>query len=364
MILNAAILSSPRVSGHDDRMIGAMRAKVCSPTDESETPMHAIRLSAPGGPEALEFVELPVPRPGPGEVLVRAYAIGVGKPDVLFRTGVYRWMPPLPAVPGAEMSGTVEALGDGVTGLRVGQKVLVYHLKGGCYADYIAAPADAVTPLPDGIDLDDAVSLPNYQVAWALLNEAARGVDRRAVYVNGAAGGVGSAVIQICRRDGVAIIAGASTARKCDFARSQGATDTVEYGREPVADRVLALTGGRGVDVVLDHIVGVDFTDNLRMLAPMGMIVSFNMLGGWPAKDLFREMRGELNRSPAVRCFTMHSYDRDPAGRARILARTLELFSTGAVRPPIHARLPLSDAAQGHEMLDRREVLGKLVLKP
>jgi NADPH2:quinone reductase len=94
------------------------------------------------------------------------------------------------------------------------------------------------------------------------------------------------------------------------------------------------------------------------------MIVSFNMLGGWPAKDLFREMRGELNRSPAVRCFTMHSYDRDPEGRARILARTLELFTTGAVRPPIHARLPLSDAAQAHEMLDRREVLGKLVLKP
>ncbi len=121
---------------------------------------------------------------------------------------------------------------------------------------------------------------------------------------------------------------------------------------------------GAEFDLVLDHIVGSDFTDTLRMLAPMGMIVSFNMLGGWPEKDLFREMRAELNRSPAVRCFTMHSYDHDKAGRQRILDRTLALFAAGAVRPPIHARLPLAEAARAHEAMDRREVLGKLVLKP
>jgi NADPH2:quinone reductase len=326
--------------------------------------MHAIRLSAPGGPEALEYVEMPTPRAGPGEVLVRAHAIGVGKPDVLFRTGVYRWMPPLPAVPGAEMSGHVEACGDGVEGFRVGQQVLVYHLKGGCYAEYIAAPAESVTPLPDAIDLVDAVSLPNYQVAWALLHEAARGVDRRAVYINGSAGGVGSAVIQICKHEGVRVLAGASTAAKCAFARAQGASETIDYSRESVAERVLALTDGRGVDLVLDHLVGKDFTDNLRMLAPMGLIVSFNMLAGWPEKDLFRELRGALNRSPAVRCFTMHSYDEDRVGRARVLARTQELFVSGAVRPPVHAVMPLAEAARAHEALDRREVLGKLVLEP
>lgn len=326
--------------------------------------MHAIRLSETGGPEALEYVEMAVPQPGPGEVLVRAHAIGVGKPDVLFRTGAYRWMPPLPAVPGAEMSGHVAALGAGVTGLAVGQKVLVYHLRGGCYAEYAAVPASAVTPLPDRIGLEDAVSLPNYQVAWALLHEAARGIDVRALYVNGAAGGVGSAVIQIARHADIEVLAGASTADKCAFARAQGATATIEYGREHAAERALELTGGRGVDVVLDHIVGADFTDNLRMLAPMGLIVSFNMLGGWPAKDLFREMRAELNRSPAVRCFTMHSYDHDPVGRARILAGALALFIEGAVRPPVHARLPLAEAARAHAALDRREVKGKLVLTP
>ena len=325
--------------------------------------MRAIRLDEVGGPGVLRCVEIPTPQVGPGEVLVRAHAIGVGKPDVLFRTGAYRWMPPLPAVPGAEMSGYVEAVGDGAR-FSVGQRVLVYHLRGGCYAEYVAVPQDSVTPLPAEVELDDAVSLPNYQVAWALLHEAARGIECRAVYVNGAAGGVGTAVIQICKYEGTTVIAGASSDRKCAFARSQGATETINYGREPVRERVLDLTHGRGVDLVLDHIAGSNFTDGLRMLAPMGMIVSFNMLGGWPEKGLFREMRAELNRSPAVRCFTMHSYDHDPAGRARIFERTMALFTSGAVHPPIHARMTLSDACRAHEAMDNREVLGKLVLKP
>ena len=326
--------------------------------------MKAIEISAPGGPEVLTCVDKPQPVPKRGEVLVRAHAIGVGKPDMLFRTGVYRWMPKLPAIPGSEMSGTIEALGSDDTGFRLGQKVLVYHLSGGCYAEFIAVPPSSVVALPDDIDLDAAVSIPNYQVAWALLNEAARGIELRAVYINGAAGGVGSAVIQLCKHGGIPVIAGASTDEKCAFAHSQGATHTVNYGRESVVGRVLEFTAGRGVDLVLDHIVGAKFTDNLAMLAPMGLIVSFNVLGGLPEKDLFKELRANLNRSPAVRCFTMHSYDHDPAGRQRITARTLELFSAGAVAPPIYRRVPLQEARRAHEMLDARLVLGKLILKP
>ncbi len=326
--------------------------------------MRAIRIAETGGPEVLKPVEIAMPEPGAGEVLVRAHAIGVGKPDVLFRTGVYRWMPPLPAIPGAEMTGRIEAVGAGAEGFAVGQKVLVYHLTGGCYAEYIAAPMDSVTPLPDDIDLDDAASIPNYQVAWALLYEAARGIDVRCVYINGAGGGIGSAVIQICRDAGIEVIAGASSEAKCAFARGQGAAHAVDYGQGPVIDRVLELTDGRGVDLVLDHIVGPRFTDNLRMLAPMGLIVSFNALGGFPEQDLFREMRAELPRAPAVRCFTMHAYDHDPEGRRRILTNTLRLFTSGAVRPPVFERLPLAEARRGHELLDARAVLGKLLLKP
>jgi NADPH2:quinone reductase len=326
--------------------------------------MKAIEIKAAGGPAVLELVERPLPRPKPSEVLVRAHAIGVGKPDMLFRTGVYRWMPPLPAIPGSEMTGTIEELGSGVAGLSIGQKVLVYHLSGGCYAEAIAVPAASVTPLPRDIDLDAAASIPNYQVAWALLNEAARGIELRAVYVNGAAGGVGTAIVQLCKARGIAIIAGTSSAAKCAFARDQGATHTIDYSRESVAERILELTDGRGADLILDHIVGKDFTDNLKALAPMGLIVSFNVLGGLPEQELFRALRANLNRSPAVRCFTMHTYDHDPAGRERIVTETLRLFAAGAVAPPIFQRVPLAEARHAHELLDARAILGKLILKP
>ena len=328
------------------------------------TRMKAIQIAKTGGPEVLALVDQPRPEPGPGEVLVRAHAIGVGKPDVLFRTGVYRWMPPLPAIPGAEMTGHIEALGAGVSDLRSGEPVLVYHLGGGCYAQYAKVPASAVTKLPPTIDLDDAVSIPNYQVAYALLTEAARGITAKTVYVNGAAGGIGSAVIQLCRLQNITVIAGASSAAKCAFAQSQGATQTIDYGRENVAERLLELTQGHGVDLILDHIVGKDFTDSLKALAPFGLIVSFNALGGFPEKDLFRELRAHLPKSPGVRCFTMHSFDHDPDGRRRVATRTIELFAEGRVRPPIDRRLPLADARQAHEVLDARAVLGKLLLKP
>lgn len=326
--------------------------------------MKAIRIHKTGGPEVLELVDLPTPTPASGQVLVRAHAIGAGKPDVLMRTGVYRWMPPLPVTPGAEMGGTIEAVGAGVTGLRVGQRALVYHMKGGCYAQYTAVDAADVTPLPDSIDLDDAVSIPNFQVAWALFHEAARGHDKHSIYVNGAAGGMGAAIIQLAKLEGRMVIAGASSDEKCAFARSQGADHTINYSRENVADRVLAITGGRGVNLVLDHIIGPHFTDNLKMIDTFGMIVSFNALGGFPEKDLFREMRANVTRCPAVRCFTMHGFDHDPAGMKRVTDATVKLFAEGKVRPPIFKRLPLAQARQAHELLDARAVLGKLVLKP
>ena len=326
--------------------------------------MKAIQIAASGGPEVLDYVDVPMPVPRDGEVLVRARAIGVGKPDVLFRTGAYRWRPPLPAIPGAEMAGTIEALGNGVQGLRVGQPVLVYRFAGGCYAELIAAPASDVMALPDNIDFNAAVSIPNYQVAFALLNEAARGINPKTVYVNGAAGGIGSAIIQLCRLSGIDVIAGASSDDKCAFAQAQGASHTVNYAHTSVVPRVLELTAGRGADLILDHIVGRNFTDNLDMLAPMGLIVSFNALGGLPEKDLFKEMRAHLPRSPAVRCFTMHSFDHDPEARRRVAQATLELFAAGRVKPPVFAALRLSEARRAHEMLDARQVLGKIILKP
>lgn len=326
--------------------------------------MKAIQFSETGGPEVLEYVDLPDPTAGPGEVLVRAHAFGVGKPDVLLRSGVYKWMPELPAVIGNEMTGHVVGVGTGVSHLALGQAVLVFGTGGGRHAEFNSVPADIVTALPGGVDLDAAVCIPNYAIAWCLLKEACAGTDVRSVYVNGAAGGVGSAVIDLCKLEGIEVIAGASSDAKCAFAADLGAAHTINYTTGNVADLVLDLTGGRGVDLVLDQLVGPDFADNLRMLAPLGMILSFNALAGLPEKELFAEMRAHLGKSPAVRCFSWHSYDANPEARARVLGEVVDRFADGGLIPPIHATLPLADARKAHEMLDARDILGKVVLKP
>jgi NADPH:quinone reductase len=327
--------------------------------------MHAVQLTKTGGPEVLDYVEVPKPEIKPGQVLVRIHAIGVGKPDVLVRTGVYKWMPPLPAIPGIEATGHVATLGAGVEGLRVGEPVFVYPWKTrGCYAEYVAAQAADVIALPATVDLDDAATLSNFLVARAILHEVPRGSTLRTLYVNGAAGGVGSAIVQIASLEGVEVIAGASSAAKCDFARTLGARHTIDYSGENVADRVLACTDGRGVDLACDQIVGPNFTDSIRMLANWGTIISFNAMGGMPTQETFTALRANLPKSPGIRCFTLHSYDDDPAGIRRLVEETVSLFAGSRVRPAIFERIPLAAARKAHELLDSRAILGKVILKP
>lgn len=326
--------------------------------------MKAVSISRNGGPEVLELVDLPDPEPGEGEVLVRIHAIGVAKPDYLMRSGKYRWAPPLPAVIGNEASGHIEAIGPAVTDLTVGQPVLVWGYEQGCYAELGAFPRHRIEPLPATVDLDIAVNIPNYMVAWAMLHEVAGGPAPGTVYVNGGAGGIGTAVIQTGRAAGIQVIAGTSSADKCAFALSCGAVAAIDYSREAPVRRLLEITDGRGVNLFLDQLGGPDFSANLEALAIFGTIVSFNALNGLPDADLFAAMRNRLGRCPAVRCFSWHGYDRDPEGRARVMKAVIDLFARGAVSPPVHARLALADARHAHEMLDAREIRGKVILKP
>jgi NADPH2:quinone reductase len=316
--------------------------------------MKAIRLQRPGGPEVLEQVDLPLPEPRPNEVRVRALAIGVGKPDVLIRQGTYKWMPPLPATPGNELAGVVD-------------KVLVsareLPQRGGCYAEAVCVPAEAVYPLPEAIDAADAVSLPNYQLAGALLYEAGA-IRPRSILVHGAAGGVATALLQLAAADGLLAIGTASSAAKCAFARAAGAPHVIDRSREDVAERVMALTAGRGVDMVLDHVAGAGFTANLDLLAPRGTLMSYNALGGLPQANLLGEMRRLLGRSLGVRCYSIHTLDGEPDTRRALMQRAIELMAAGRLRPPPPTRLPLAEAARAHELLDAAAVLGKLVLIP
>jgi NADPH2:quinone reductase len=330
--------------------------------------LKAIQISRTGGSDALDVVDLPTPAPAAGEVLVKAEAIGVNYFDTMIRTGRYRWMPKLPFVLGNEMSGRVEAVGANVRALRVGQPVFVagYEIgnRGGLYAEYAAVPEDAALPLPAGVDPDEATTLTNYQLAEILLHHAARGVEPKTVVVYGAAGGVGTALIDLGKLDGATVIAVAGGAEKCAFVRQRGADHAIDHRNEPVIERVLSLTGGHGADIVFDHVAGKAFTDGLQMLAPLGMIVSYAVLGGMPESDLFKEMRANIERSPAVRCFTMHTYDHMPEPRRAALKRAAELLAAGRVRPAITARIPLAEARRAHDLIETRQLMGKVVLKP
>jgi NADPH2:quinone reductase len=325
--------------------------------------MRAIQISRNGGPEVLEYIERDDPAPADDEVLVRAAAVGVAKPDYLMRSGKYRWAPPLPAIIGNEMAGFVEAVGAGIRDIAVGQKVLVWGYEQGCYVDIGAYRRHRILPLSESVDLEAAVSIPNYLVSWALLHETTPRPPRT-VYVDGAAGGIGTAVIQLAAVVGMRVIGGASTAEKCAFAAKVGAMHTIDYSREPVIDRLLELTDGRGVDLFLDSMIGPDFPDNLKALATHGTIVSFNALKGLPEKETFAAMRALAARCLGVRCFSFHGFDHDPEGTQRLIDAVLPLFASGKVAPPLHDRLPLAEARKAHELLDARAIMGKLILVP
>ena len=328
--------------------------------------MKAIQISRTGGSDVLELVDVPTPEPRAGEVLVEADAIGVNYFDLLIRTGRYRWMPALPFILGNEMSGRVVAAGADVRKLKVGQRVFIagYDIgnRGGLYAQYAAVPQDAPWPLPDSIGTDEATALTNYQLAHILLHHAARGVKPETVVVYGAAGGVGSALIDVARHAGATVIGTAGSEEKCEFIRKRGAAHAINYNAQNVVERVNALTH-HGADIVFDHVAGKAFTDGLKMVAPLGMIVSYAVLGGVPEDDLFKAMRANIETSPAVRCFTMHTYDHMPGPRREAMQSAIDLVAGGTARPAIAERFALADAARAHELVESRRAMGKVVLK-
>jgi NADPH2:quinone reductase len=327
----------------------------------------AIRLASPGGPEALQYVEVATPVPGPDEVLVRAHAIGVNMPEVLVRRGTYAWMPPLPAIPGIEMSGVVAERGANARAVRVGQSVYVSARelphRGGCYAEYIAVPEGAVYALPSGVEHEAAATLAAYQVAYHLLHSATRGFRYESVLVQAAAGGIGSALVQLARAAGKRVIGLAGSKEKVEFALAQGAEVAINYREAGVDERIAAATGGRGVDLILDSVGGPRFARLFAHAAPLGLVILYGSLDGWPGDDVVPAMR-RSGRSPALRVFSMHTFDDDPAARRGATEELLRMMAGGAIRPAIQERIPLADAARAQSLLESGRVLGKLVLRP
>jgi NADPH:quinone reductase len=330
--------------------------------------MRIIQFREPGPPEVMACLDVPIPTPGPGEVLVRAHSIGVGIPDTRIRAGTYDWMPPLPATPGTELSGTIEAVGPGVATRNVGQRVVASARerphRGGHYAEYVATPADATFVLPDGVDLEAAATLANYQVGYHMLKDAAKVGRGASLLLHAAAGGMGNAVIDLARAWGVTVLGVVSSDAKARFARDRGAHHVINRSSESVAARVGALTDGRGVDFIIDPVAGPTIAGNLPLLAPMGMLVIYGGLAGRAQGDALAEMRKHSKICPAIRTFTIHAWDDRPEERRAGMRALIDMLAAGQLRPHIHARLKLADAAAAHRLIESGAVMGKLLLQP
>jgi NADPH2:quinone reductase len=288
-------------------------------------------------------------------------------PDVMIRAGVYPWMPPLPTTPGTELAGTIEKLGAGVTSRAVGERVYTTARerpqRGGHYAEYLVAPVEATFVLPDGVDLDAAAALANYQVAYHIFSDAVRPRPGETILIYAAAGGMGNALIDFARAADLVVIGVASGVAKTRFARALGADHAIDRAAEDVGARIAAITGGRGVDIIIDPVGGPSIPGNITRLAPCGTLVLYGGLGGKAELDLMRTLRASQN-SPAVRQFSIHTWDHLVEERRAGMRAIIAMLAAGTLKPHIHARLPLAEAARAHELLESGAVTGKLLLKP
>ncbi len=325
--------------------------------------MRAIRVDSAGSFDALQMVEMEMPEPGPGEMVVKTAAISVNFADTMVRRGIYPNMPPFPITPGLEASGTVAAVGDGVTGVAAGQRVVFFGAGAGAYAEAVSVVAHSVVPIPDGVSLGAAAAVPViYLTAYHMLHSMAKLAAGDTVLVRAAAGGVGTAAGQLCRLAGIRALGTTSSREKADYALSQGYDEVILYTEENVVERVKELTDGRGVDIVLDAVTGPDFADSFEVLAPLGQVIWFGMAAGPSDLDIGQKIRETAGRSLGIRFFVLYSVP--PAEIAASLGRLLGHVSAGEIEPRIHATLPLAEAGRAHELLEGKAVMGKILLEP
>ncbi|MCC6715834.1 MAG: quinone oxidoreductase [Gammaproteobacteria bacterium] len=322
---------------------------------------YAIRFAETGGPEVLRAEDVAVPPPAAGEATVRQQAVGVNYIDIYHRTGAYPV--PLPSGIGVEGAGVVAALGPGVTGIAVGDRVGYAGGPPGSYAEVRNLPADRLVKLPDGVGFEQAAGMMlKGLTAQYLLRRTYRVQPGDTILVHAAAGGVGLIMCQWARALGARVIGTVGSDAKAELARAHGCDHPVVYTREDFAERVRELTGGEGVPVVYDSIGKDTFMGSLTCLRPLGMMVSFgNASGAVPPFDT-----GVLARLGSLFLTrpTLFAY---AARRSDLLAMAAELFEvvvSGKVRIDVAQRYPLREAAQAHRDLEARRTTGSTVLTP
>lgn len=324
--------------------------------------MRAIEITAPGKPEVLRLASRPVPEVKPGEVLIKVAAAGVNRPDVLQRQGHYP--PPTGAsdIPGLEVAGTIVKLGPGVTEWKSGDRVCAL-MTGGGYAEYCSVPAAQCLPVPKGLTLVEAASLPEtFFTVWHNVFERAGLKPGETFLVQGGASGIGVTAIQMVKALGHRVFATAGSPEKCAACEKLGADRAINYKTENFVEVVKAETGGRGVDVVLDMVGGDYIPRELKALADDGRIVMIAFLGGAKATVNLAEI---MMRRLTLTGSTLRARPVEvKAGIARALREKVwPLIEAGKIKPVIHTAFPLSEAAAAHALMESGAHIGKIVLE-
>lgn len=342
--------------------------------------MQAVHIPVHGPPSVLKLVDVPAPKPGPGEALVKVIAVSINRLDLFARAGIPGLKLPLPLVPGCDGTGEIVDLGPGVTGWKVGQKVMIepgcssgksahdlagndhlsddYRIRGehfdGLDRELVAIEARFLQPLPAGVDPVTTAAVPLvFLTAWGMLVTRAQVKKGETVLVIGGSSGVGSAAIQVARDLGARVLATAGSEAKRRLARELGAEEVVDHSQPDWAQTVRKLTGGRGVDVVVEHVGPATWDGSMKVLARAGRLVT---CGGTTGASVSVSLPHLFFRHLTILGSTMGPRTAFPA--------ILDRVARGVYKPVVDRILPLSRIAEGHELLESRKVLGKIVLTP
>ncbi len=324
--------------------------------------MRQIEVTEPGGPEVMRVVNAPVPHPGEGEVLIRVEAAGVNRPDVQQRKGLYPPPPDASQVLGLEVAGEVVELGAHAGSLHPGDRVCAL-VNGGGYAAYCLAPAVQCLPWPPGYDAVKAAALPEtFFTVWANLFGPGRLAAGETVLIHGGSSGIGTTAIQLARAFGARVIATAGSAEKCQACVELGAEAAIDYRNEDFVARTKEITGGRGVDVVLDMVAGPYLSRNVNVLAKDGRLIVIAVQGGNKDPDL--DIRKVMLNRITITGSTMRARTRAEKGAvaAGLLEHVWPKLEAGQCAPVIHGVFPLEQVTEAHRLMESSAHIGKIVL--
>ena len=319
--------------------------------------MKAIRAHEFGGPGVMKLEEIPAPVPGDGQVLIRVRAVGVNPVDTYILSGSYARKPQLPYTPGTDVGGVVDALGPGASRFTVGERVYAHAAPGG-YAELVAVDEWQVHPLPDAVSFAQGAALGvPYATAWRALFIRARARAGETVLVHGASGGVGTAAVQLARSHGLTVIGTAGTERGVTLAREAGARHVLDHRAPEYLNQIMPLTGGKGVDVIVEMLANVNLDRDLDVLAFGGRVV---VVGNRGRVEI--DARKTMGKDAAILGMTLFNATREEF--REIHAGLVAGLANGTLRPAVGQEFPLADAAKAHEAVMTPGAYGKIVLVP